>query len=122
MTPDPRPPARVRDPALLRALHLRWTSCALCNFLGTEPLSHRLSLHHILKRHREDVEAALIMLCGDGVAGHHGLVEHHDLETCRELARYLRVMRPDTFAYLTDKLGGAIAADDWLRRLGTSKL
>ena len=121
VSPDLKPPARVRDPELLRALHLRWRTCPLCESDDVRG-ALGLSLHHIHKHPRDDVEANLVMLCGDGTRGHHGLVEHHDPHAMKLLERHLRVHRPDVFTYLAGKLGGAIAADEWLRNLTRSKL
>jgi hypothetical protein len=60
----------VRDPVLLSILHRDWRECALCG-------QHRgrLSLHHISKHPRDDVEANLVMLCGSGTTGCHGEIE-----------------------------------------------
>lgn len=89
--PDWRPPKRVRDPELLRRLHLRWRACALAD----ETCVRVLSLHHLQKHPRDDVEANLVMLCGSGTTGHHGLIEHHDRETVLRLNAYLKQWRPD---------------------------
>ena len=109
--PDPRPPKRVDDPELLARLHLVWVECALpsCGKVSG------LSLHHIHKHPRDDVEANLVMLCGSGTTGHHGAIEHHDHEVCRELAAYLMRERLDTMEYLGGKLGGVNAVREWLR-------
>lgn len=109
---DPKPARRIRDPQLLRTLHIRWRHCALCGERGP------LSLHHVHKHPRDDVEANLVMLCGSGTTGCHGNIEHAEPGTCAGLERHIRVHRPDVCEYLRHKLGSAIAADDWLRRLG----
>lgn len=95
---DPKPPARVRDPELLRRLHLRWQECALCH--GTAHSEGRLSLHHIAKHPRDDVEGNLVMLCGDGVRGCHGKIEARDPETRAKLRAHIRERRPDVLRYL----------------------
>lgn len=105
-------------------LHERWTTCALCEAGAPGKCAGRhgrLSLHHIHKHPRDDVEANLVMLGGDGTSGHHGLVEAADGRVLLALARYIRVMRPDTFGYLTTKLGGTIQASEWLTNLGRPK-
>lgn len=94
----------------MRALHLRWRSCALC---GSS--TARLSLHHIHKHPRDDVEGNLVMLCGDGVLGCHGSLEAEITVTRRALGRYITAKRPDVLRYLRGKLGDE-AADDWLER------
>lgn len=75
----------------------------------------RLSLHHIHKHPRNDVRANLVMLCGDGTTGCHGLIEAHDIVTCALLGIYLQNERPDSIAYLVDLLGET-AAREWLHR------
>lgn len=106
---DPRPTQRVKNPALLRELHLLWRECALCH--ETWPLS----LHHVSKHPRDDVRGNLVMLCGDGVRGCHGKIEAHDATTLRALGRHILDERPDTIAYLHEKMG-MIAAHEWMRR------
>ena len=125
MPPDPRPPSRVRDPETLRTVHARERMrCALRDELhpDTSMLDGAMgySLHHILKRPRDDVEANLIMLCGSGTTGCHGLVEHHDPRTMRALQRVVSE-RVDTWAHLCDRLGGPEPAADWIARLTRSR-
>jgi len=101
----------VRDPELLRELHGRWRACVICGSTAT------LSLHHVLKHPKDDVEANLVMLCGDGVRGCHGLIEHHDGPAQRALARYLLGARPDTVAHIAYRLGSMQAAQAWFMRI-----
>lgn len=108
--PDPKAAPRVRDPDLLRDLHLRWRCCALCGSSGP------LSLHHIIRHPRDDLEANLIMLCGDGVRGCHGKVEARDADTLRALGNYILQGRPDTVAHLAYRLGSTDAAQVWFMR------
>lgn len=103
------PRSRIRDPALLKALHLEWRECALCG--ETWPLS----LHHINRHPRDDVEANLVMLCGDGVRGCHGLIEARDTTKQWELAFYIKEDRPDTLDYLERRLRPELPLD-WIRR------
>ena len=108
------PVARIRDSELLRRLHLRWRSCALCGeSFGT------LSLHHVLPKGApyfgDDLEENLVMLCGSGTTGCHGLIEATDSETCFALGEHLWRERPDTLAYIRVKLGQP-AASAWLER------
>lgn len=109
MTPDPKPPPRVRDPGLLRRLHVEWRECALCGSRG------RLSLHHIHRHPRDDVRANLIMLCGSGTSGCHGQITAERIPARADLGAYILANRPDTMAYLNGKLGRA-EAEAWLRR------
>lgn len=111
MTPDPRPPPRVRDPHLLKRLHWGWRGeCAIADTRCVE----WFSLHHIHRHPRDDVQPNLAMLCGDGVAGHHGAIEAHHLQACRDFARYLLTERLDTIEYLGQKLGRPEAVKEWL--------
>ena len=91
---------RVRDPELLRRLHLEWRSCALAD----DTCEWWRSLHHIHRHPRDDVRANLVMLCGDGVAGHHGRIEANDDEARAQLGLYIARHRPDTIAYINEKL------------------
>jgi hypothetical protein len=90
-TPDWKPPPRVRDPELLRRLHLRWRACVLAD----DTCVPVLSLHHLRKHPRDDVEENLVMLCGSGTTGHHGLIEAHDRDTVLKLNQYLKTYRLD---------------------------
>jgi hypothetical protein len=119
VTPDPPPPPRVKDPELMEALHREWLECALVMTDAPRCIGGLIdgrSLHHIHRHPRDDVRANLVMLCGDGVRGCHGAITENEPETCRLLGRHIREQRPDTFAYLTQKLRGSIQADEWLRR------
>jgi len=111
-SPDPKPPKRIRDPELLRALHLEWRSCALCGSTG------KLSLHHIHRHPRDDVRANLVMLCGSGTTGCHGRITVNDPVVIRHLGKHLIQQRKDTIEYLGAKLGGVLAVGEWLRRFG----
>ena len=128
MPGDPKTPARVRDDTLYPLLHYRWRECALRQELhpktayGPPGIVWSLSLHHVHKHPRDDVEAALVMVCGHGTVGCHFRLENADMEARAALVRHIRIFRPDTFAYLTAKLGSAIRADEWLRSHMTSKL
>jgi hypothetical protein len=110
VNPDPKPDGRVRDPELLRELHLEWRECALCR-----KTDNGLSLHHISKHPRDDVRGNLAMLCGSGTTGCHGLIEFRDPETLKILGRYILSARGDTIAYLYERMG-AVAAQEFMKR------
>lgn len=110
-TPSPKPDPRVRDPQLLKDLHLRWRECALCGEVSP------LSLHHVLKHPRDDVEENLVMLCGDGTRGCHGAIEAHSETHLRLLAVHLLTNRYDVVAYTVRKFGSQEAAEAWFRRM-----
>ena len=114
MNPLPKPAGRRKDANLLAVLHLRWQECALC--YATKYTAGRTSLHHISSSPRDDVEANLVMLCGDGTTGCHGLITAYELNKCRELATYLREQRPDALAYLDERFP-LEGADAWLQRV-----
>ena len=112
--PDPRPQRRVRNTELLRSLHAQWRgSCALDEMGDCE--TNHYSLHHILNKPRDDIQANLAMLCGDGTTGHHGRIEARERETCQHFAVYLITERLDTMAYLGQRLGGLAAVTEWFR-------
>ena len=108
-TADPKPRGRIKDPSLLRALHLEWRECALCGKTG------QLSLHHINKHPRDDVRGNLVMLCGSGTTGCHGKIEAHDHQVLWLLGEHILGSRGDTIVYLYEYLG-AVAAQEWIRR------
>ena len=112
MTADPKPPPRVRDGTLLKALHRRWQECSLCH--GTAYTEGRLSLHHVHRHPRDDVEGNLVMLCGDGTRGCHGRIEANDPVALSLLGAHIVSERPDTILYLRAKLGDG--ADGWMQR------
>lgn len=109
-TPDLKQEPRVRDPELLRVLHLVWRECCLCG--EVDPLS----LHHFSKHPRDDVRENLCMLCGSGTTGCHGLIEDHDEEKTRALGLYVVTARADTIAYLVRRKEGETQAAEWMRQ------
>lgn len=115
--PDPKPKGAIRDPALLRALHLRWQHCALCLYTPGKKNRHwQRSLHHISKHPKDDLEENLVMLCGHGTDGCHGRIEAHDADVKRALAVYIYQRRPDTIAYLDERFP-IEGADAWMTRV-----
>ena len=111
--PDPRPAPRIKDPDLLARLHRKWRTCAICGH-GLE--GGRLSLHHIHRHPRDDVQANLVMLCGSGTTGCHGEIEAHLPRASRALRILIDTRRHDVIEYLDAKLGGLDAALGWLDR------
>jgi hypothetical protein len=108
--PDPRPAARERDVKAMRIAKLREPWCVICG-------ERTGSAHHIVGKgggRGDDVAANLTGLCGDGVAGCHGLVTRRDCGTCRKLGEYLLANRADFLLYLAKKTDGRSA--DWFRR------
>ena len=92
-------------------MHAQGGTCVLAD----RTCESTLNLHHVLPRSQggDDVRANLSWLCGSGTTGHHGRVEARDPEALRA---FLLTLRPDTLEYLSDKLGGPEAAEEWLRR------
>lgn len=80
---------------------------------STEPLS----LHHVLKHPRDDLEGNLAMLCGSGTTGCHGLIEAHDDHAVADLGVYLWNERPDVLEHLTWRLKTRVAAEDYVQRM-----
>lgn len=110
--PDWKSEPVVRDPELLKLLHVEWTECALCGVsVG------KLSLHHILKRPRDDLRGNLVMVCGHGTAGCHGFIESHSPEHKAVLGLYIVEYRPDTIEHLDWRLGGRERTLEWLQRV-----
>lgn len=102
----------------MKALHHEWKECVLCHSvgLGVNFVPVGLSLHHILKHPRDDVRENLVMLCGDGVRGCHGHIEARDPVTCKLLGEHILEFRPDVVSHLGWRLGGPVAASEWLQR------
>lgn len=94
-------------------MRYEFEECCLCGAVD-------FSIHHVLKRSQggDDVRANLVALCGHGTAGCHGLVEGADRGACWALGRYLAAERPDTITYLGWRLGGPVAAAEWMRQRG----
>jgi len=105
MPADPKPPKRIANPKLLAQLHHRWRSCALAE-VDSDNCVSVLSLHHLVKHPRDDIEANLVMLCGSGTTGHHGLIEAHDHLTKVRLWSYLGRYRPDAVKHLAARYPG----------------
>jgi 5-methylcytosine-specific restriction endonuclease McrA len=99
--PDPRPAKRIVDTSVKKALSA-WC-CRLCGDPNT-------TAHHLVPRSLggDDVVSNLVLLCGSGTTGCHGLVEAHDPQALAQLR-----------ARLTDaELRYAIAkkGEAWLER------
>lgn len=84
--------------------------CAVCGETS------RLSIHHVLPRSQmgDDVWGNLVCLCGDGVTGCHGDVEHYRNGARRILGMHILSERRDTVDYLAMKLGTADRALYWI--------
>jgi hypothetical protein len=122
MLADFKADGRIRNPELLKRLHLEWRECALCGSTGWDSMSASgswigLSLHHILKRPRDDVRGNLVMVCGHGTIGCHGLIESNSVEHRGMLGVYVVENRPDVVEYLDWRLGGLERAQEWLQRM-----
>lgn len=109
MKSDPKKDPRVKDPEILRYLHLVWTQCVLCDEIFP------LSLHHVSKHPRDDLRANLVMVCGSGTTGCHGLLEAQDETKKRELGVYILENRMDTIEYL-ERRKGKRPAKEWMRK------
>lgn len=97
MPTDPKPGRRIRDKDLLLRMKMKHDACAIC---GT---TWHLDLHHVVYRSHsgDDVEANLAVLC----AGHHRLIHARHETTWLSLRRYIEAERPDTLAYIEQKVG-----------------
>jgi hypothetical protein len=63
----------------------------------------------------DDLPENLIALCGDGVTGHHGLIEANDVMTRIAIGEYLALKRPEVVLYMQVKLGTEEGLE-WLRQ------
>lgn len=102
---------RIRNAELFRAMHLEGGECVLCGVRGQ-------SLHHVLPRSLggDDVRENLVWLCGDGVAGCHGLIEARHEHACVLLGMHLLEEEPDVLRYLQSKFGDTEANEFVTRR------
>lgn len=113
VTPDTKREKRIKDSDLMRRLHVRWRSCAICGKGATQR-----SLDHIYPKGQggDDVEANLMMLCGHGTAGCHGRKTANDPDTMEALRHVIDTERYDFIEYLDGKLGSMEKALAWLDR------
>lgn len=106
------------DPDLFKKVHLSARGCELAIYGGCAK-GQRLSAHHVLPKGSpyfgDDTKWNLVMVCGSGTTGHHGLIEAGDEPTLAALGRRLVMSRRDTIAYIEGKLG-VVAGRDWLLR------
>ena len=104
--PDPRPSKRVKNPQAMKTKHAAGCFCVLnCGAKG--------ETHHVLPRGQggDDDAADLVCLCRD----HHDRVHAEHTPTLVLLGEHLLLERPDTVAYIKQKLGEEGGAE-WLRR------
>ena len=115
--PKAKGPRRFRE----KASPERWEQirlaklgpCLVCLWRGeTQELDS--TLHHVVAKSLggSDTEANCVPVCGDGTTGHHGGLEAHDPEVCRDFAAAVQRWDDAAYAYAISKLG----EDGWLRR------
>lgn len=120
--PDPKPARRKRkqirhvDPQATTRAVLREPRCVLCP-------NPSATGHHVIPRggpyYGDDVPENIVAVCGSGTTGCHGEIEARREWALRSLGEYLATRRPDTIAYVREKLarGNAPdAGDAWLER------
>ncbi len=126
--PDPKPepkrgnkPRRIVDKEALKEARLALRECAACG------RGSPLNAHHALERSLggDDVPANILALCGSGASLCHGAFhgsayvhegERRDAEWVkRRVGRLILRRRPDTAAYVLEKLGAG-PGGEYLRR------
>lgn len=103
MRPDPRPAKRHKATTeewaeiTITAAERDGFGCLLC---GQTPVTR----HHVVSRSLggSDVPANIVMLCGTGTTGCHGLVEARDEDACQQLGLFLH---ENVAAYVTATKG-----------------
>lgn len=104
--PDPKPGKRKRKPIRIvdrKATKRAWKGqlCVLCKQPATNP-------HHVVPKggphYGDDVPENLVALCGSGTTGCHGDIEEHRGDARLRLSVYIAKHRPDTLAYLSEKI------------------
>lgn len=109
--PDLKAGKRIKDKGATRKATLAQRTCVICG----DPAANA---HHVIPKGSpnfgDDIPANLVGLCGSGTTGCHGDVEGRRGKARAELGTYLVRNRPDTIAYVREKLtpGG----DAWLKR------
>lgn len=125
--PDPKERQRIVDRQAARTAALKLLSCAACGGIGANQ-------HHVVQRGSpyfgDDVPANFVSLCGSGTMGCHGALhgspywvsvggltpERRDADWVRRrVGEHIRRRRPDTIAYVLERLGAA-AGRAYLRR------
>jgi len=100
---DLRPAKRIKDPDLLRRLHLRMRECLACG--GT----YGLTLHHVVLRGQggDDSEENIIVLCqGPGTQNCHGRWHDGDHEVRAVVESAVESFGSGTTDSLSPLLGG----------------
>lgn len=111
MPPDTRRKPRVKDPNLLACLKVEYDCCEVTGVVDS------LHLHHIVYRSQggDDTRANIICLDRD----FHDRYHQADPVARLMLAEHLVRNRPDTLAYLADKVG-VDTRDVWLEQHGVA--
>jgi len=112
---DPKPTRPRTDRHARRKARALADECAAVG-CGRSDLA--LSLHHVVYGAglgRDDHPANLLVLCGDGVTGCHGLFHAADPDARRRVGRAV-LRRSDTLAYVKDRLGDEQGRDYLARR------
>lgn len=80
--------------------------CVVCRWFQTKQQLPS-SLHHVVPKSQggSDCESNCVPVCGDGVTGHHGLLEAHDQPTCQAFAAAIQLFDPAAYSYAIEKLG-----------------
>jgi 5-methylcytosine-specific restriction endonuclease McrA len=102
---DPKPPRRVRNPDLLRLLHLEHDCCEVSGSTGS------LHAHHVVFRSHggSDVRANLLMLTADLHERYH----RGDTQARFLVGTHIRDHRRDILSYVAS-LRGEEQAEAWL--------
>jgi hypothetical protein len=116
--PHPKPVKRKRkqirviDPKATARAVLTYPRCSLC----PKPAA---TGHHVLPKGSpnfgDDVLANIVSVCGSGTTGCHGEIEAKREWAMRSLGAFVGARRPDTIAYVREKLG-VVAGDAWLEK------
>lgn len=99
--PDPKPPAREKDPDARKKARLAADACAACGRGGIP-----LNMHHVLygADGRHDDPNNLLPLCGSGTTGCHGKLHAFDPDTLANVGAAI-ADRPGIIAFIVERLG-----------------
>jgi hypothetical protein len=108
VTPDPKPRPRIHDPSAMQRAHYEGDCCVACGVTGP------LNAHHVLSRARggDDVPENLLLVCGSGTTGCHGMFHAGSWAVAAAIGLALT---PAHVAYVLDRLGETAGRDFLLR-------
>lgn len=111
--PDQKRRPRIVDRLATTCHVLGNPECVVCGDRGATG-------HHVVAKGSphfgDDIDANIVTVCGSGTTGCHGAVERHETWACLAVGEHIRDHRPDTIAYIADRLGSVDAMIEFMYR------